>query len=311
GHTFPAEKHILEDQYILNLELGSEAAALQEEGLGAALERLDEQITTVAIIDDNPQDSRLIHRLLKGYKNYRVFESNNALDGLDLVRQRHPDLVITDLTMPHLDGFTLLEQLKASPETAPIPVIVLSGKSLTAAERVRLEGRIESVWTKGNFRTRDLVDHVVATLKDQPLAAEARTPGRAPEAIEPLKILVVDDNPFDSRLVKRILEAEKKFKVTEVRSGKEVFQAIRDLHPAFVILDIILPDMSGLDVLQRIREAADIGDTKVAILTAKDLAQADRDRLGNASLWQKATLDRHKLVAAVEQEVGQNPGPAR
>ncbi|KAB2852075.1 MAG: pyridoxal-phosphate dependent enzyme, partial [Anaerolineae bacterium] len=114
GHTFPAEKHVLEDEYVLDLQLGhpeGEMAATNkiEEGLGAALAKLDEQVTTVVIIDDNPQDSRLIRRLLQNHKNYRVFEANNPLDGLDLVRQRKPDLVVSDLTMPEMDGFTLLE----------------------------------------------------------------------------------------------------------------------------------------------------------------------------------------------------------
>ncbi|MDZ4765039.1 MAG: pyridoxal-phosphate dependent enzyme [Chloroflexota bacterium] len=170
GHTFPAEKHILEDQYVLELQLGSVATPhQQEEGLGAALERLDEQIRTVVVIDDNPNDSRLIRRLLQAHKNYRVFEANDPRDGLDLVRQRHPDLVISDLNMPGIDGFSLLEALKANPETASIPLIVLSGKTLTDDDKARLEGRIESAWLKGNFKTRDLVDHVVTTLKDEPL----------------------------------------------------------------------------------------------------------------------------------------------
>ncbi|MCC7450210.1 MAG: pyridoxal-phosphate dependent enzyme [Anaerolineae bacterium] len=307
GHTFPAEKHILEDQYVLDLELGSAAVQQQEEGLGAALERLDEQITTIVIIDDNPQDSRLIRRLLNAYKNYRVFETNNPLDGLDLVRQRRPDLVISDLTMPDMDGFTLLEQLKNDPETAHIPVIVLSAKSLTLADKARLDGRIESVWMKGSFKTRDLVDHVVTTLKDQP----------PPEVVEPAavsipvvtvpsgprKVLVVDDNPYDSRLVKRILEADRKFSVDEVHSGAGALKAIREIQPDFVILDMILPDMSGLDVLESIRESADIASTKVAILSAKDLNEQERERLNGAAFWQKATLDRRKLVEQVEQQL--------
>jgi threonine synthase len=166
GHTFPAEKHVLEDQYVLDLELGAAAHTVQVEGLGAALERLDEQITTVVVIDDNPNDSRLIRRLLQSHKNYRVFECNSPLDGLDIVRQRRPELVITDLTMPDMDGYTLLESLKNDPETAHIPVIVLSGVSLTAADKERLEGRIDSVWTKGSYRTKDLVDHVVTRVRD-------------------------------------------------------------------------------------------------------------------------------------------------
>jgi threonine synthase len=168
GHTFPAEKHSLEDQYVLELKLGENQSTPQVEGLGAALERLDEQITTVVVIDDNPTDTRLIRKLLQSHKNYRVFETNNPLDGLDLVRQRRPDLVITDLTMPHIDGFQLLEDLKTDPITSKIPVIVLSGKELTTADKARLEGRTQSVWTKGNYRTRDLVDHVVSTLGDKP-----------------------------------------------------------------------------------------------------------------------------------------------
>lgn len=314
GHTFPAEKHILEDQYVLELELGTAAPSQQTEGLGAALERLDEQITTVLVIDDNPNDTRLIRRLLQANKNYRVFESNNPLDAVDLVRQRRPDLVITDLTMPELDGFTLLERLKADPETAHIPVIVLSGKDLSAADRARLGNNIESVWMKGNYKTRDLVDHVVETLKDRAAEAAAEPPPEPPPPRRPVEppptapdaktVLVVDDNPYDSRLVKRILESSRKFTVVEVRSGESALNAIREVHPALVILDIMLPDMGGLDVLQRIRESEDIRNTRVAILSAKDLSEAERARLNNAVFWQKATLNRQRLVEAVESQIG-------
>ncbi len=121
-------------------------------------------MTTVVVIDDNPQDSRLVRRLLQAHKNYRVFEVNNPLDGLDLVRQRKPDLIVMDLTMPDLDGFSLLESFKNDPEVANIPVVVISAKTLTPADRARLEGRAESLWQKGAFNTRELVQHVVQTL---------------------------------------------------------------------------------------------------------------------------------------------------
>jgi threonine synthase len=303
GHTFPAEKHILEDQYVLDLEVEKSASIPVAEGLTAALERLDEQITKVLVIDDNPHDSRLIRRLLQANKKYRVFEANNPLDGLDLVRQRRPDLVITDLTMPQMDGFALLEQLKANPETAHIPVIVLSGKSLTDVEKSRLEGNIESVWLKGNFDTQDLFKHVVATLKDSsddemPSSIQARS-------VHP-KLLVVDDNPHDSRLVKRILEAEHKFEIHEAHTGERALNAVRELHPDLVILDIMLPDMGGLDVLQRIRlEDGKDGTrhTKVAIMSAKDLTADERVRLHDAVFWPKATLDRRRLVEEVEKQL--------
>ncbi len=314
GHTFPAEKHILEDQYVLELELGAAAPSQQTEGLGAALERLDEQITTIVVIDDNPNDTRLIRRLLQAHKNYRVFESNNPLDGLDLVRQRRPDLVITDLSMPEMDGFSLLEALKADPETAHIPVIVLSGKTLTQADQARLSGQIDSVWLKGSYSTRELVDHVVSTLKDRAAeSAESPLPKRATQLVQPVegafKVLIVDDNPYDARLVRRILEASRKFSVSEARTGESALKAMQEQLPDLVILDVMLPDMGGLDVLERMRQSERLRNVRVAVMSAKELGEIDRPRLQDAVFWQKATLDRKRLVEAVEAQIKQPRSP--
>ncbi len=301
GHTFPAEKHILEDQYVLELELGS-AAPRQQEGLGAALVRLDEQIKTVVVIDDNPFDSRLIRRLLQAHKNYRVFEANSPLDGLDLVRQRRPDLVITDLTMPEIDGFTLLEQLKQDPETAHIPIMVLSAMPLTRADRERLEGRIESVWTKGSYASTELVGHVVSTLNDQ--LSNKVVDVLETKRIDALpKILIVDDNHYDARLVRRILEADARFEVNEVRSGEGALLEIQKWNPDLVILDIMLPDMSGFDVLDRLRASGNLTHLKVAMLSTKELTAAEREQWGDAVFWHKATLDQQTLFNAVEQQL--------
>ncbi|MFN7208885.1 MAG: pyridoxal-phosphate dependent enzyme [Aggregatilineales bacterium] len=316
GHTFPAEKHILEDQYVLELELGAAAPSQQTEGLGAALERLDEQITTIVVIDDNPNDTRLIRRLLQAHKNYRVFESNNPLDGLDLVRQRRPDLVITDLSMPEMDGFSLMEALKADPETAHIPVIVLSGKTLTQADQARLSGQIDSVWLKGSYSTRELVDHVVSTLKDRAAESESAAsplPKRATQPVQPVegafKVLIVDDNPYDARLVRRILEASRKFSVSEARTGESALKAMQEQLPDLVILDVMLPDMGGLDVLERMRQSERLRNVRVAVMSAKELGEIDRPRLQDAVFWQKATLDRKRLVEAVEAQIKQPRSP--
>lgn len=322
GHTFPAEKHILEDQYVLDLETGHSSSALQKEGLGAALDRLDEQIKTVVVIDDNPQDSRLVRRLLQATKRYRVFEANNPFDGLDLVLQRKPDLVISDLMMPELDGFALLEQLKTNPETAHIPIIIVSARILSAVDRERLDGRMASIWTKGGFETQALVDHVVATLQTEqaPFSTNAKTVSVKPVAVAPppadppplaaiptvttgrIAVVVVDDNPQDSRLVKRILEVSKRYDVQTAHSGQAALNLIRESRPALVILDMLLPDMSGLDVLEAMRADASLRGIKVAMLSAKDLNQQERARLQGAVFWQKATLDSFRLVENVDAQ---------
>lgn len=318
GHTFPAEKHILEDQYVLDLEFGEVGVApahIQlEEGLGAALERLDEQVTTIAVIDDNAQDSRLIRRLLQAHKNYRVFEVNSPLDGLDLVRQRKPDLIVLDLTMPDLDGFTLLESFKSDPETAHIPVVVVSAKTLTPADHARLEGRAESLWQKGAFNTRELVEHVVQTLggaardplleATQGKLAAAPKPERQAALPAPVRdIVVIDDDHRDARLVRRLLEATGRYRVHEAHDAQSGWRLVREHLPDLIVLDLMLPDVSGEELLERFKRDDELGEIPVVIMTAKDLLPAERERLMGKiiSLFQKASLDRQALIEHVDE----------
>ena len=174
GHTFSAEKHALEDHFLLHLDVDAPLAerpsdgiqSLPKDNLAAVMDQLDEQITTIVVIDDNAHDSRLIRRLLQSYKRYRVFEAHNGLDGIDLVRQRKPGLVILDLTLPGMDGFSILDELKGDARTREIPVVIVSAKSLTSTEGKHLRRYTESVWQKGNFSARELVDHVIGLLGD-------------------------------------------------------------------------------------------------------------------------------------------------
>jgi threonine synthase len=322
GHTFPAEKHVLEDEYVLDLQLGNlEGENPQttkiEEGLGAALERLDEQVTTVVIIDDNPQDSRLIRRLLQNHKNYRVFEANNPLDGLDLVKQRKPDLVVSDLTMPEMDGFTLLESLKSDPETRDIPVVVVSAKTLTPRDRSMLEGRVESLWQKGSFNTRELVDHVVSRLgstnssPDEPIKTTvgevANSVVDALEAVSETKVLVIDDNRRDARLVRRILEATHRYQVLEAYTGQDAKTILDDNMPRLIVLDLMLPDTDGMTLLKEIKANERLTAIPVVVLTAKELSEEEKKvfRENNCTVWVKPSLDRQALVAHVDKIISE------
>lgn len=325
GHTFPAEKHILEDQYVLDLQFGEEAGGTPthtqlEDGLGAAFERLDEQVTTVVVIDDNPQDSRLIRRLLQAHKNYRVFEVNSPLDGLDLVRQRKPDLIVMDLTMPDMDGFSMLEAFKTDAEIAHIPVVVVSAKTLTVADRSRLEKHAESLWQKGAFNTHELVQHVVQTLggdlDDTPPELTEATAGQVVAASKdtiisgtlPLPekvrdIVVIDDERRDSRLIRRLLEATSRYRVYEAHDGESGWATIKRYKPALIVLDLMLPDISGEMLLERLKGDEDTRDIPVVVLTAKDIRVEERARLLGKiiSLFEKANLDRRALVDYVNE----------
>ncbi|HOT92155.1 MAG TPA: pyridoxal-phosphate dependent enzyme [Anaerolineae bacterium] len=322
GHTFSAEKHALEDRYAFHLQMAaSDALAIEptthysKEGLVSVLEQLDEQITTIVIVDDNPHDSRLIRRLLLRYKNYRVFEAHSGTDGLDLVRQRQPDLVVLDLTLPDMDGFSILEKLKTDPRTSTIPVVIVSAKSLSDEEWTRLRRYTQSIWQKGAFGTQELVHHVVELLGDKieppKKKVEKTTRGESspmPEeevtfgADARPRILVIDDNLSDARLLHRLFQARQRFRIDEAHSAHEALQVIAQDRPDLIILDLILPDIAGEQLLETLRNMPEMREVPIIVMSAKDIPPAQRMRLTALadSLWEKGTLDRSNFLAHIE-----------
>jgi threonine synthase len=167
GHTFPVEKHVLGDQWAVDVHLSKDQSPAPQEGLQAALENLDEKVTTVLLVDDNADDALLIRRLLEGKKSYRVYHAKDGWEGLAMARQHLPDLIVSDLTMPGIDGFGFVEELKLDPRTKDIPVVVVSAKDITDEERKRLNGHIEALYQKGSLPTRKFVDKVINVIDDK------------------------------------------------------------------------------------------------------------------------------------------------
>ncbi|MBL8157625.1 MAG: response regulator, partial [Anaerolineae bacterium] len=167
GHTFPVEKHVLGEQWHVDVHLSDDMQPAPRDGLVSALNALDEQVTTVLIVDDNSDDALLVRRLLEARKSYRVFHAANAADGLAQAQARRPDLIISDLTMPEMDGFSLIEALRRDPLTHAIPIIVVSAKDITPEERGRLTGAIEALYQKGSLSPRAFVDQVVQVLEEK------------------------------------------------------------------------------------------------------------------------------------------------
>ena len=100
-----------------------------EEIVEAALDAEKEsQRERILIIDDQPESVRLLLELLNENGNYRIFSADNGTEGISLVARRHPNLIILDLRMPGMDGFEVLHELRSNPETAEIPVMIVTGE---------------------------------------------------------------------------------------------------------------------------------------------------------------------------------------
>lgn len=311
GHTFTAESHILGDQYVLDLQLGESATPEHShvEGLDAAIRKLDEQVTSILIVDDNPADRRLIRRLLQRYKRYRIYEAGGGIEALRMIQDRKPDFIISDLTMPEMDGFTLLEKLKNDPETADIPVVVVSAKTITTQDAKVLEEYTESIWTKGGFDTRQLVDHVVQALghtprvdttEMQPANLNTLTDSR-PETKVKTPVVIIEDNPQDLRLARRLLESEDKYRIFEASSGRAGLKAVHEHHPELIILDLMLPEMDGFAVLEALQHDERLREIPVLVLSAKELTLQEQNFLQpyGTAVIRKGALDRKEFLYVV------------
>lgn len=312
GHTFTAESHVLGDQYVLDLQLSAASPNHKRDGLDSALRGLDEQVTSILVVDDNPADRRLIRRLLQRYKRYRIHEAGSGKEALNIMRDHQPDLIICDLTMPEMDGFMFLEHLKANPDTASIPVVVVSAKTLTEQDTQLLARYSRSVWAKGGFDSRALIEHVVETLGDDPTYKPGDGVELRPAVSQKLKtqsvrrwaarVVIIEDNPSHMRLARRLLESDGNYDVVEALSGRDGLKAVYEHRPDLIILDLMLPEMDGITVLQTLKDDPALRDIPVVVVTAKEMTQPERDALEvqTASILSKGSMDREKFLYVVQ-----------
>lgn len=165
GHTLPVETRILGEHWQRSLDLSqrTNAPVMPQEGLVAALEQMEDHVRKIVVIEDNLDASRLIKRVLQA-RSFEVHIANNGRQGLETVRQVRPDLVITDLMMPDVDGFEVIDTLKADPDLQHIPVVVITAKELTARERARLNDQVNLLLRKGSSIDEEIIESLVHKL---------------------------------------------------------------------------------------------------------------------------------------------------
>jgi threonine synthase len=177
GHTTQIEPHVLGEDWSHDVVLpnsfeiavkdgSTQLPQAPEEGLLAALSQVAiDRFPRIAIVDDNPDVRRLVRRILQAQGNYVLFEVDNGRDAIRLAQTERPDLMILDLMMPEMDGFSVLDALQSRPETAVIPVVVVTAKELTGEEKARLNGHIQSLMQKGDFMSDEFMDEIRALIR--------------------------------------------------------------------------------------------------------------------------------------------------
>lgn len=165
GHTMPAEAGVLGENWSRDVKFPTADETPQEGLLSALTQVAPERFPKIVIVEDTAEARRLIRRILQSQGNFTILEAVNGREGLDLIQRELPDLVILDLMMPEMDGFTVIEALRANQETATIPVIVATAKELTPDEKNRLGGHIQALLQKGDFLNDEFLEEVKSLIK--------------------------------------------------------------------------------------------------------------------------------------------------
>ena len=233
---------------------GPSAAASQDTHPAADVHR-----DVVLVIDDDPAQRELMTRFL-GREGFGALTAADGYAGLQLARALRPRAILLDVTMPGLDGWSVLSALKADPVLAEIPVVMVTfveerglATSLGAADYVMKPVKWE--------RFRQVMDRFRDFEGD---------------------VLVVDDDADSRHHVRTVLERDD-WTVVEAENGRVALECVASALPRVVLLDLEMPVLDGFGFLEAFRAIPGCADIPVVVLTARDLTREDRRRLQGAS----------------------------
>jgi len=138
-----------------------------EEDLVHALDRLNKNgtIQQVLVIDDDPNDLRLIEKILNEHGKYKTILAEGGRKGWEVLNTHPPDAIILDIFMPDMDGFKILEKLRDQPALRNIPVLVVSGGGLTNEQQKQLADYGQRLVAKGSLKESDIIESIENALK--------------------------------------------------------------------------------------------------------------------------------------------------
>jgi signal transduction histidine kinase/CheY-like chemotaxis protein len=243
------------------------------------------QAHTMLVIDDDPAVRELLPRCLAP-AGMSVVTAASGEEGLRLAKELHPDMITLDVLMPGMDGWTVLTALKAAPDLADIPVIMLSimddpGKGFVLGASDYLVKPID------NKRLMALVDTYAYGRASTSRSVQDR-------------ILIVEDDDLLRELLRRTLEREG-WAVHEATNGRQALDYVAKHQPALILLDLMLPEIDGVQVIDELRASVAGRSIPIIVLTAKDLLPVERKRLNNSvsQILQKGAYSLEGLLRQV------------
>jgi len=231
---------------------------------------------TVLVIDDELDALNILARHLIS-EGYQVITAQGGKEGLKLAKTLQPAAITLDVMMPNIDGWSVLSELKNDPDTAHIPVVMCTimeekqkGFALGASE----------------YLTKPV---------DRKKLASIMKRYKCPSP--PCRVLLVEDDEATREMLSRQL-SQAGWKVIEAENGKIAIDRLCEEIPAVILLDLMMPEMDGFEVIERLKKRDEWKNIPVIISTAKQLTKEDHLRLNGRIelLIEKSPDNREKIL---------------
>jgi signal transduction histidine kinase/CheY-like chemotaxis protein len=265
------------------VEVDDEEDGLIDRGSGEYVtgdRKLSNAAPTVLVIDDEATARELLARYLSS-EGFRVFTAVNGPTGIEMARELHPSAITLDVMMPSVDGWSVLQQLKTDPNTADIPIVMVS-----------IVDDCEIGFTLGasDYLSKPVNRHTLAkSLSKLGVRNESDT------------VLIVEDDQ-QSRDLAATIVSKLGCQVILANNGVDGLAKVCQQRPDAILLDLCMPEMDGFEFVERLSRDPKTADIPVIVLTAKNLTKEDRERLNGSveRCFQKGALNQQQLLSALK-----------
>lgn len=245
----------------------------------------------VLVVEDDERDAMLIEMYLKN-EGYRVVKAADGREGYEMARKLNPQIITMDILMPIMDGWGLLEKLKADRELKNIPVIIIS---VVSDYEKGMEFGASEVLVKP-FDPAILVEIMRRKLGNPGLDKTPHT------------ILIIDDDPKAIEIITQNLSGYG-YRTLKAHGGMEGINMARGEKVDLILLDLMMPEVDGFEVLRVLKQDPQLRDVPVIVLTAKILNAIDYEKLHGlvVTVKEKGTFSHTWLLSEVSRTLnGQN-----
>jgi two-component system, sensor histidine kinase and response regulator len=261
----------------------------------------------VLVVDDNETNRIILVEILKGWgiRSHAVKGGAEALESLeDSHKQGHPiKMIISDMQMPEMDGFTFIERVRKDPRFQGIPALILSSTAQRGEKERSSQLKISAHLTKP-VQPSELLDALLSAVSKTPTLPRTKTQEKITEGEKRvMKVLLAEDNSVNQTLAIRLLE-KRGHQVVLAVNGREALDALERETFDLVLMDVQMPVLDGLTAIRTVRkkEAEAGGHMPIIALTAHAM-KGDRERCieAGADDYMTKPIRTPDLLAAIDR----------